>query len=149
MAAAMGKAEPPYLRVATKASVAVVTLAREPVNTMNLKFWQDLMATLEQLEADPRVRAVIFTSGLRRDVFTAGNDIQELYAPNTSKERYRWGRGCLPAKGSKGAGPAGLPAAATRPWPQRSQLTAPRSAWPGSFGSRPTSSWPASTSPRS
>lgn len=84
--------EPAYLRVATTAAgVAVVTLAREPVNTMNLKFWQDLMATLEQLEADPKVRAVIFTSGLRRDVFTAGNDIQELYAPNTSKERYRWG----------------------------------------------------------
>lgn len=33
------------------------------------------------------VRGVIFASGLKRDVFTAGNDIKELYAPQTSKER--------------------------------------------------------------
>lgn len=36
-----------------------------------------------------QVRGIIFSSGLRRDVFTAGNDINELYAPLTSKERYR------------------------------------------------------------
>lgn len=37
----------------------------------------------------PQVRGIIFCSGLRRDVFTAGNDINELYAPLTSRERYR------------------------------------------------------------
>ncbi len=31
---------------------------------------------------------MIFASGLRRDVFTAGNDIKELFAPLTSRERY-------------------------------------------------------------
>lgn len=36
-----------------------------------------------------QVRGAIFCSGLRRDVFTAGNDIGELYAPLTSRERYR------------------------------------------------------------
>lgn len=34
------------------------------------------------------MRGVIFTSGLQRDVFTAGNDLAELYAPLTSEERY-------------------------------------------------------------
>lgn len=34
------------------------------------------------------VRGVIFASGLKRDVFTAGNDIKELYAPQTSRSRY-------------------------------------------------------------
>ena len=33
------------------------------------------------------VRGVIFASGLNRNVFTAGNDIKELYAPQTLMER--------------------------------------------------------------
>ncbi len=35
-----------------------------------------------------QVRGVIFTSGLAREIFTAGNDLAELYAPKTSLERY-------------------------------------------------------------
>ena len=31
---------------------------------------------------------MIFTSGLSREIFTAGNDLAELYAPKTSLERY-------------------------------------------------------------
>ena len=33
------------------------------------------------------VRGVIFASGLQREVFTAGNDIKELYVPQTSIAR--------------------------------------------------------------
>jgi Delta3-Delta2-enoyl-CoA isomerase len=77
-----------FLRVERKNDYAVVTLQREPVNTMNLDMWEALSATLDELEAST-VRGVIFQSGLRRDVFTAGNDILELYAPRTSEERYK------------------------------------------------------------
>lgn len=35
-----------------------------------------------------QVRGVIFASGLQRAVFTAGNDLAELYAPMTSEQRY-------------------------------------------------------------
>lgn len=35
------------------------------------------------------VKGVIICSGLKRDLFTAGNDLKELYAPNTSMERYK------------------------------------------------------------
>ena len=35
------------------------------------------------------VRGVIFCSGLKKDIFTAGNDIMELYAPRTSWDRYK------------------------------------------------------------
>jgi len=35
------------------------------------------------------VRGVIYTSGLTRNVFTAGNDLKELYAPGTTFERYK------------------------------------------------------------
>lgn len=68
--------------------VAVVMLRKEPVNSMNLDVWQQLLDALVSVEADPEVRGVIFTSGLQRDVFTAGNDLAELYAPLTSEERY-------------------------------------------------------------
>ena len=37
---------------------------------------RELLATLEQLEADEAVRGVIWASGLKRDVFTAGNDLK-------------------------------------------------------------------------
>lgn len=72
-----------------KTGYALVTICREPVNSMNLELWQQLARTLETLEADPKVRGLIFQSGLQRDVFTAGNDINELYAPKSSAERYR------------------------------------------------------------
>jgi len=67
--------------------IAVVTIAKEPVNTMDLGLWRELLAALEALEADPQVRGVVFRSGLKRSVFTAGLDINELHAPNTNKER--------------------------------------------------------------
>lgn len=67
---------------------AVLEIVREPVNSMDLALWQQLAAALDELEADPQVRGVIFASGLRREVFTAGNDIKELFAPLTSQERY-------------------------------------------------------------
>jgi len=79
-----------YLRVEVKSNYAIINLQREPVNTMNLAMWEQLMAALDSLETNPEVRGVIFQSGLQRDVFTAGNDILELYAPKTSKERYRY-----------------------------------------------------------
>lgn len=68
---------------------AIITICREPVNSMNLDLWQQLMETLDSLEKDPLIRGAIFQSGLQRDVFTAGNDLMELYAPKTSAERYQ------------------------------------------------------------
>ncbi len=62
------------------------------------------------------MRGVIFCSGLRRDVFTAGNDINELYAPLTSKERYRQAAAGLGEAGAKAAqqAAAGLPGGTAR-----------------------------------
>lgn len=78
-----------FLRIERRAEgFAVVTLAREPVNTLNLDAWRALDSALTQLEADPQVHGVIFCSGVQRDVFSAGNDIMELYAPKTSLARY-------------------------------------------------------------
>ncbi|KDD76904.1 enoyl-CoA hydratase/isomerase [Helicosporidium sp. ATCC 50920] len=68
---------------------AVLTIASEPVNSLSLPLWEAFMGALESLEANPAVRGVIIQSGLQRDVFTAGNDMKELYAPMTSEERYQ------------------------------------------------------------
>jgi len=66
---------------------AVVTICREPVNSMHLELWQQLAQSLADLEKNPKVRGIIYQSGLKKDVFTAGNDLNELYAPKTSAER--------------------------------------------------------------
>src|SRR5213079_2164980 len=70
-------------------ALAIVAIHREPVNSMNTELWTALFSTLEQLESNPSVRGVLFTSALQRNVFTAGNDLQELYAPSTSLQRYK------------------------------------------------------------
>ncbi|ORX84061.1 ClpP/crotonase [Basidiobolus meristosporus CBS 931.73] len=67
---------------------AVITIKREPVNSMNMDVWVQLLSALDELENNPKVRGVIFQSGISRPIFTAGNDLLELYAPKTSKERY-------------------------------------------------------------
>lgn len=67
---------------------AILTLCKEPVNSLDLEAWKQLEAALDDLEADPSVSGLIIASGLAKDVFSAGNDLLELYAPKTTKERY-------------------------------------------------------------
>lgn len=67
---------------------AVVTMAKEPVNSMDLDFWKQLLAAVEECEKDSKVRGLILASGLKRPLFTAGLDIRELHKPSTSKERF-------------------------------------------------------------
>eukprot|EP00775_Hariotina_reticulata_P003842 gene3842-4099_t len=70
------------------ASYAIITIAKEPVNSFDAAMWQALHAAVLAVEADPAMLGVIITSGLTRDVFTAGNDLRELYAPSTSSQQY-------------------------------------------------------------
>ena len=67
---------------------AIVSLCKEPANTLDFKLWQQLADAVSQLEQDSSVRGIIITSGLKRDIFSAGNDIVGLYAPKTTKEAY-------------------------------------------------------------
>lgn len=69
-------------------ALAIVSLRREPVNSMNTALWTALLTSLDELESNPEVRGVVFTSSLKRNVFTAGNDLSELYPPNTSLAQY-------------------------------------------------------------
>jgi 3,2-trans-enoyl-CoA isomerase len=67
---------------------ALVSIHKEPVNSFDTDLWAALYDCLKGLEADQSVKGVVLSSGLTRDVFTAGNDLKELYAPNTSAERW-------------------------------------------------------------
>ena len=67
---------------------AILWLGSEPVNSMTLELWTALSENLTALESDPNVSGVVFASELKKPIFTAGNDINELYAPKTSRERY-------------------------------------------------------------
>lgn len=66
---------------------ALVTIKKDPVNSFDRELWAALGDALRNLEADSSVRGVVLASGLEKDVFTAGNDLKELYAPNTSEQR--------------------------------------------------------------
>eukprot|EP00298_Acanthocystis_sp_HF-20_P017824 c2183_g1_i1.p1 GENE.c2183_g1_i1~~c2183_g1_i1.p1 ORF type:complete len:284 (+),score=137.52 c2183_g1_i1:66-854(+) len=68
--------------------IAYVTLCREPVNSMNLDMWQNLANCLAKAEETSGVKAIVFKSGLKKPIFSAGNDITELISTRTSKERY-------------------------------------------------------------
>eukprot|EP00427_Karlodinium_veneficum_P040776 CAMPEP_0169268106 /NCGR_PEP_ID=MMETSP1016-20121227/47587_1 /TAXON_ID=342587 /ORGANISM="Karlodinium micrum, Strain CCMP2283" /LENGTH=229 /DNA_ID=CAMNT_0009352723 /DNA_START=23 /DNA_END=709 /DNA_ORIENTATION=- len=56
---------------------------------MTREFWRELSAAYDECAADRSVRCVIFQSGLKKPVFTAGLDINELYSPGTSWERFQ------------------------------------------------------------
>lgn len=87
--AAQGPDPSSYLSVQERDGYWVVSMQKEPVNSLNLVMWQQLEAVLDRAEAAfPQVRGLILTTGLKRDVFTAGNDLLELYAPRTSARRY-------------------------------------------------------------
>ena len=77
-----------FVKVSVAAPVATITLCREPVNGMNRKVWSELLTALDQCESDSTIRACVFESGLVKDVFTAGNDINELYAKATTREKF-------------------------------------------------------------
>lgn len=77
-----------FVTYEVKGTTAVVTLRRDPVNSLNLEVFEGLTEALDRAHTDPELRAVVFRSGLERPVFTSGNDIMELYAPATSEERY-------------------------------------------------------------
>ena len=64
---------------------AIVTIKREPVNSMNTQLWQELTDCLNDLENDKNCRGVIYNSGLIKNVFTAGNDLSELHAERSNR----------------------------------------------------------------
>lgn len=74
--------------------IAIVWMKQHPVNTMTMDMWTQLAEALHRVESNPAMQGIAFLSGVSKDVFTAGNDITELYAPNTSLDRYKYVSSC-------------------------------------------------------
>jgi 3,2-trans-enoyl-CoA isomerase len=77
-----------FVQQEIKGNYVILSIKRDPVNSMNLDVWIELQETLDEFESNPKIRGIIFSSGLDRNIFTAGNDLMELYAPKTNAERY-------------------------------------------------------------
>ncbi|MCB0292962.1 MAG: enoyl-CoA hydratase/isomerase family protein, partial [Calditrichaeota bacterium] len=69
----------PYLQIEHKQGVAVVWLDQpgEKVNKLALEMVDEFRATLDALEKDDRVRAVVLISK-KEDTFIAGADLEAL-----------------------------------------------------------------------
>ena len=55
-----------YVSVERRGEHAVLTMCREPVNSMNLDVWTQMLDALTQLEADRSCRGLILQSGLKK-----------------------------------------------------------------------------------
>lgn len=58
-------------------NVALLAMARPPVNAMSRAFMAELAAGLDRAAADPAVRVIVITGSLP-GMFSAGADIREL-----------------------------------------------------------------------
>jgi enoyl-CoA hydratase len=84
------------LLVEKEEGVAIVKLNRPPVNSLNVKAYQEIYDAFCELDKDDSVQAVIFTA-VGEKIFTAGLDVKEV-AGKSVAEYYAFGkisRGCL------------------------------------------------------
>jgi enoyl-CoA hydratase len=82
----------PWVRWERRGAVALVTLGRAPVNVLSREMLDRLTSTLDEVEKDPAVRAVVLTSALEK-AFAAGADIHEMAAMGPAQARVHGGRG--------------------------------------------------------
>ena len=66
-----------YLSLDTQDSIAVITMARAPVNALSREFVDQLSEAAQRCESDSSCRVIIITSEFPK-VFCAGADIREL-----------------------------------------------------------------------
>ncbi len=84
------------LLIEKEEGVAIVKLNRPPVNSLNVKAYQEIYDAFCELDKDDSVQAVIFTA-VGEKIFTAGLDVKEV-AGKSVAEYYAFGkisRGCL------------------------------------------------------
>jgi len=89
-------AERQYVKLAVEDRVAILTIDHPPANALNSPTMADLNSAIDEVAADPNVKAVIITgAGM---LFVAGADINEIAAlktPEEAKEVVLMGQGIL------------------------------------------------------
>jgi enoyl-CoA hydratase len=64
----------PIVRYAAADHIAVITLARPPLNAFSIGFLDEILSALRRAAADPSVRVVVLASGIEK-MFCAGLDL--------------------------------------------------------------------------
>lgn len=85
-----------YLKIEKGDGIAVITLDRPPVNSLNATAYQEIYNAFCECEEDGSVGAVVFTAAGEK-IFTAGLDVKQI-AGKSIPEYYAFGRisrGCL------------------------------------------------------
>ena len=77
-------AERQYIKLAIEDRVAVLTIEHPPVNAMNMATAQEMRETLDEIAANPEVRALVITGA--GAAFVAGADIKEFTQLQTAAE---------------------------------------------------------------
>ena len=78
------------LLVEKEGNVAIVKLNRPPVNSLNVKAYNDIYDAFSELENDPSVKAIVLT-GAGEKAFAAGLDVKEV-AGKTIPDYFAFGR---------------------------------------------------------
>mmetsp|Transcript_2336 Transcript_2336/g.5558 ORF Transcript_2336/g.5558 Transcript_2336/m.5558 type:complete len:294 (-) Transcript_2336:567-1448(-) len=76
-------------KLPSNAKIAVVKMARAPVNSFNLPLAQELHNAIDTLEQDPTVQGMILTSSCNK-IFSAGLDLMVLYKPDEAELKKFW-----------------------------------------------------------
>ena len=85
-----------YLKIEKEEGIAVVTLDRPPVNSLNVTAYQEIYNAFAECEQDESIGAVVFTAAGEK-IFIAGLDVKQI-AGKSIPEYYAFGRisrGCL------------------------------------------------------
>jgi enoyl-CoA hydratase len=85
-----------YLKIEKEEGIAIVTLDRPPVNSLNITAYQEIHDAFSECEQDESIGAVVFTA-VGEKIFTAGLDVKQI-AGKSIPEYFAFGRvsrGCL------------------------------------------------------
>jgi enoyl-CoA hydratase/carnithine racemase len=77
-----------FVKTVIEDRVAVITIDHPPVNAFNLPTLEELSSTVDELVADPNVKAVVITGG-GQIAFAAGADINEFTKIDTPEQATR------------------------------------------------------------
>ena len=76
-------AERQFVKITIEDRVAILTIDHPPVNALNRATMQDLSGAVDEVIADPEVKAVVIT-GAGQIAFVAGADINEFTTITTA-----------------------------------------------------------------
>ncbi|XP_048757865.2 enoyl-CoA delta isomerase 1, mitochondrial-like [Ostrea edulis] len=84
-----GGGSPLDVSIDSKTGIAVLSMNKAPVNSLNLEYLTELNIALEKVENDKHCKGLIITSSLPK-IFCGGLDIMEMYQPDLDRLQEFW-----------------------------------------------------------